>query len=69
MTPLCCYVNFFLLPKIFVEVHQSSNHDNVFFFLFPLDTLMDINRCMYWISALCQWEQIHVNEGRAAFLW
>lgn len=39
------------------------------FFLFPLDALMDANRCMYGVSALCQWEQIHVHEGRAGFLW
>lgn len=30
---------------------------------------MDSNRCMYGVSPLCQWELIHVNEGRAGFLW
>lgn len=38
-----------------------------FLFLFPLDALMDTNRCVYGVSALCQWEQIHVKAEQVSF--
>lgn len=62
-TQLCCYVDFFLLPKIFVEIHQSSNHDQFFYWT----VLMDTNRCMYGVSVLCQREQIHTKAEQASF--
>lgn len=64
MTQLCCYVDFFPLPKIFVEMHQSSDHG---FFFFSWTALMDTNRCMHGVSALC-WKGAGSYEGGTGFL-
>jgi len=40
---------------------------NFFFFFFYWAVLMDANRCMYGLSALCQREQIHTKAEQASF--
>lgn len=38
-----------------------------FFSFFSLDALMDTNRCLYGVSALCQREQIHAKAEQVSF--
>lgn len=73
MTQLCCYVDFSPLPRIFVEAHQSSNHEVFFLFspsffssFFFWTVLNNADSCVHGVCAPC-YKGAGPHEGGAGF--